>query len=67
LDVGIQSGARRHRRLHRQTLLCAAAAAQQCDEIAIPPSAIASAIGYAIEQPVGIDISEIVVRPTVQA
>ncbi|WP_151484955.1 SDR family oxidoreductase [Streptomyces albicerus] len=45
----------------------AAAAAQQRDEIAIPPSAIASAIGYAIEQPAGIDISEIVVRPTVQA
>ncbi|WP_326691507.1 MULTISPECIES: SDR family oxidoreductase [unclassified Streptomyces] len=44
----------------------AAAAAQQRDEIAIPPSAIASAIGYAIEQPVGIDVSEIVVRPTVQ-
>jgi len=45
----------------------AAAVAQQRDEIAIPPSAIASAIGYAIEQPAGIDISEIVVRPTVQA
>ncbi|CDR02006.1 SDR family oxidoreductase [Streptomyces iranensis] len=45
----------------------AEAAARQRDEIAIPPSAIASAIGYAIEQPVGTDISEIVVRPTVQA
>ncbi|MFD7340128.1 SDR family oxidoreductase [Streptomyces violascens] len=45
----------------------AAAIVQQRDEIAIPPSAIASAIGYAIEQPAGIDISEIVVRPTVQA
>ncbi|KOU39426.1 SDR family oxidoreductase [Streptomyces sp. WM6378] len=45
----------------------AAAIAQQRDEIAIPPSAIASAIGYAIEQPAGIDISEIVVRPTAQA
>ncbi|MBP8535855.1 SDR family oxidoreductase [Streptomyces sp. MK37H] len=45
----------------------AAAAARQRDEMAIPPSAIASAIGYAIEQPVGIDISEVVVRPTVQA
>jgi NADP-dependent 3-hydroxy acid dehydrogenase YdfG len=45
----------------------AAAATQLRDEIAIPPSAIASAIGYAIEQPDGIDISEIVVRPTVQA
>jgi len=45
----------------------AAAMARQRDEIAIPPSAIASAIGYAIEQPAGIDISEVVVRPTVQA
>ncbi|WP_394437443.1 SDR family oxidoreductase [Streptomyces sp. SGAir0957] len=45
----------------------AAAMTQQRDEIAMPPSAIASAIGYAIEQPEGIDVSEIVVRPTVQA
>jgi NADP-dependent 3-hydroxy acid dehydrogenase YdfG len=45
----------------------AAAMARQRDEIAIPPSAIASAIGYAIEQPDGVDVSEIVVRPTVQA
>jgi NADP-dependent 3-hydroxy acid dehydrogenase YdfG len=45
----------------------AAAATRQRDEIAIPPSAIASAIGFAIEQPAGIDISEVVVRPTVQA
>lgn len=44
-----------------------AALVKQRDEIAMPPSAIASAIGYAIEQPDGIDISEIVVRPTVQA
>ncbi|TDD02947.1 SDR family oxidoreductase [Nonomuraea deserti] len=45
----------------------AAALIQQRDEIAIPPSAIASAIGFAIEQPAGVDISEVVVRPTVQA
>ncbi|MEV7977241.1 SDR family oxidoreductase [Streptomyces sp. NPDC086519] len=45
----------------------AAALARQRDEIAMPPSAVASAIGYAIEQPDGIDVSEIVVRPTVQA
>ncbi|TDD24768.1 SDR family oxidoreductase [Nonomuraea diastatica] len=44
----------------------AAALVQQRDEIAIPPSAIASAIGFAIEQPSGVDISEVVVRPTVQ-
>lgn len=44
----------------------AAEAVRQRDAIAIPPSAIASAIGYAIEQPDGIDVSEIVVRPTVQ-
>ncbi|MFG2679872.1 SDR family oxidoreductase [Streptomyces sp. NPDC048392] len=40
---------------------------RQRDEIAMPPSAVASAIGYAIEQPEGVDISEIVVRPTAQA
>ncbi|MFE4965948.1 SDR family oxidoreductase [Streptomyces sp. NPDC056660] len=45
----------------------AAALTRQRDEIAMPPSAVASAIGYAIEQPAGVDISEIVVRPTAQA
>ncbi|PZG17121.1 SDR family oxidoreductase [Nonomuraea aridisoli] len=45
----------------------AVALSRQRDEIAIPPTAIASAIGYAIEQPAAIDINEIVVRPTVQA
>ncbi|MFK0170586.1 SDR family oxidoreductase [Streptomyces sp. NPDC090306] len=45
----------------------AEALARQRDEIAMPPSAIASAIGYAVEQPEGVDVSEIVVRPTVQA
>ncbi|MFR9793562.1 SDR family oxidoreductase [Streptomyces sp. MB22_4] len=45
----------------------AAALARQRDEIAMPPSAVAHAIGYAIEQPDGVDVSEIVVRPTVQA
>lgn len=45
----------------------AASMTQQRDEIAMPPSAIASAIGYAIEQPDGVDVSEIVIRPTVQA
>ncbi|MFJ8472555.1 SDR family oxidoreductase [Kitasatospora sp. NPDC094011] len=45
----------------------AAAMIRQRDEIAMPPSAIAAAIGYAVEQPDGIDVSEIVVRPTAQA
>ncbi|MEO3805213.1 SDR family oxidoreductase [Nonomuraea sp. B1E8] len=45
----------------------AEAMTRQRDEIAIPPSAIASAIGFAIEQPAGVDISEVVVRPTAQA
>jgi NADP-dependent 3-hydroxy acid dehydrogenase YdfG len=45
----------------------AAVLTRQRDEIAMPPSAVASAIGYAIEQPAGVDISEIVVRPTAQA
>jgi NADP-dependent 3-hydroxy acid dehydrogenase YdfG len=33
----------------------------------MPPSAVASAIGYAIEQPAGVDIGEIVIRSTAQA
>lgn len=45
----------------------ASALTQMRDEIAMPPSAVASAIGYAIEQPAGVDVNEIVVRPTVQA
>ncbi|MFF7297062.1 SDR family NAD(P)-dependent oxidoreductase [Streptomyces sp. NPDC008265] len=45
----------------------AAAMTRQRDEIAMPPSAVASAIGYAIEQPPGVDVGEIVVRPTAQA
>ncbi|MEU8512806.1 SDR family oxidoreductase [Kitasatospora sp. NPDC048722] len=45
----------------------AAAMTRQRDEIAMPPSAIASAVGYAIGQPAGVDVSEIVVRPTAQA
>ncbi|MEU6389502.1 SDR family oxidoreductase [Streptomyces sp. NPDC046939] len=45
----------------------AAAMTRQRDEIAMPPTAIASAIGYAIDQPDGIDVGEIVVRPTAQA
>ena len=45
----------------------AASMARQRAEIAMPPSAVATAIGFAIEQPAGVDISEVVVRPTVQA
>ncbi|GHJ26232.1 MULTISPECIES: SDR family oxidoreductase [Streptomyces] len=37
------------------------------DEIAMPPDAIARAIAFAIEQPAGIDVGEIVVRPTAQS
>ncbi|MER7767038.1 SDR family oxidoreductase [Kitasatospora sp. NPDC096140] len=44
----------------------AAALLRRRDEIAIPPSAIAAAIAYAIDQPEGVDVSEIVVRPTAQ-
>lgn len=36
------------------------------DSMAMPPSAIARAIAFAIEQPDGIDVGEIVVRPTAQ-
>ncbi|WP_449486298.1 SDR family oxidoreductase [Streptomyces avidinii] len=45
----------------------ASAMTRMRDEMAMPPSAIASAIGYAIEQPAGVDVNEIVVRPTAQA
>lgn len=37
------------------------------DAIAMPPSAVARAIAFAIEQPAGIDVGEVVVRPTAQA
>ena len=40
---------------------------EQRDEGAVPPSAVASVIGYVIEQPEGVDVGEIVIRPTVQA
>ncbi|WP_211127537.1 SDR family oxidoreductase [Streptomyces yatensis] len=36
-------------------------------KIAMPPNAIARAIAYAIEQPSGVDVGEIVVRPTAQS
>lgn len=36
------------------------------DSIAMPASAIARAIAFAIEQPDGVDVGEIVVRPTAQ-
>ncbi|MFJ4095990.1 SDR family oxidoreductase [Kitasatospora sp. NPDC089913] len=44
----------------------AAALIEQRDAIAMPPSAVAAAIGFAIEQPEGVDVGEIVVRPTAQ-
>ena len=36
-------------------------------EMAITPDVIAHAIAFAIEQPAGVDISEVVIRPTAQA
>jgi NADP-dependent 3-hydroxy acid dehydrogenase YdfG len=36
------------------------------DELGLPASAIAEAIGYAIEQPGHVDVNELVVRPTAQ-
>jgi NADP-dependent 3-hydroxy acid dehydrogenase YdfG len=35
-------------------------------KIAIPPEAIARAIAFAIEQPLDVDVNEIIVRPTMQ-
>lgn len=40
---------------------------EKMGEIAIPASAIARAIAFAIEQPAEVDVSEIVIRPTAQA
>jgi NADP-dependent 3-hydroxy acid dehydrogenase YdfG len=37
------------------------------DKIAIAPDAIARAIVFAIEQPAGVDVNEIIVRPTAQS
>ena len=34
--------------------------------LAMPASAVAEAIGYAIGQPAGVDVSEVIVRPTAQ-
>jgi NADP-dependent 3-hydroxy acid dehydrogenase YdfG len=35
-------------------------------QIAMPPDAVARAIAFAIEQPDGVDVGDIVVRPTAQ-
>jgi NADP-dependent 3-hydroxy acid dehydrogenase YdfG len=32
----------------------------------MPPEAIARAVGFAIEQPVDVDVGEIIIRPTAQ-
>ncbi|WP_399894536.1 SDR family oxidoreductase [Streptomyces sp. BBFR51] len=36
------------------------------DRIAIPPQAVARAVAFAVEQPAGVDVGDIVVRPTAQ-
>ncbi|GAA2574428.1 MULTISPECIES: SDR family oxidoreductase [Streptomyces] len=36
------------------------------DRIAIPPRAVARAVAFAVEQPDGVDVGDIVVRPTAQ-
>ena len=37
---------------------------ERADKTGMPPEAIARAIAFAIEQPAGVDVSEVVVRPT---
>jgi NADP-dependent 3-hydroxy acid dehydrogenase YdfG len=39
---------------------------ESLDKLAMPPTAVARAIAFAIEQPAGVDVGEIVVRPTAQ-
>jgi NADP-dependent 3-hydroxy acid dehydrogenase YdfG len=36
------------------------------EQLAIPASAVADAIGYAVAQPSNVDVSELIVRPTAQ-
>ena len=43
-----------------------AAAHAATEVLAIPASAIAEAIGYAIAQPSNVDVNEVIVRPTIQ-
>ncbi len=38
----------------------------QRDEIALDPAAIARAVVFALEQPAGVDVNQLVVRPTAQ-
>jgi NADP-dependent 3-hydroxy acid dehydrogenase YdfG len=40
---------------------------ESMESFAMPPDAIARAIAFAIEQPAGVDVGEIVIRPTAQA
>ncbi|MDX6353380.1 MAG: hypothetical protein QOF98_283 [Streptomyces sp.] len=41
--------------------------ADSSEKLAMPPEAVARAIVFAVEQPAGVDVGEIVVRPTAQA
>lgn len=41
--------------------------ADSVDAIGMPAGAVARAIAYAIEQPAGVDVGEVVIRPTAQA
>lgn len=43
-----------------------AAYTERRDQIGMPPAAVADAVAYAIAQPPGVDVGEIVVRPTAQ-
>jgi NADP-dependent 3-hydroxy acid dehydrogenase YdfG len=42
------------------------AIAARIEEIAIPPTAIARGIAYAVDQPDDVDVGSIVIRPTAQ-
>ncbi|WP_144715694.1 SDR family oxidoreductase [Curtobacterium pusillum] len=44
-----------------------AALRAQMDAIAMPAEAVAAAVAYAISQPAGIDVGEVIIRPTVQS
>ena len=44
-----------------------AAARAASEQLGLPASAVAEAIGYAVSQPASVDVNEIIVRPTLQS
>ncbi|MDO7906147.1 SDR family oxidoreductase [Paenibacillus sp. JX-17] len=62
----ISPGSTRTNAAETMTNLEIKAKLEEYREFAMPPEAIARAIAFAIEQPAGVDVGELVVRPTAQ-